>query len=113
MSEHEKSFSEIFATLSQNAKKLLISITHAATEVGMSKDAAMFTADLEPEKFASATQELLEKDLLQTGKFTGTQNTFIFDKKGGRLRLSEEIQTRIFEDILKLPKPKEIFKTKK
>jgi hypothetical protein len=82
---------EIFPSLSDEGKRLLISMCHPA-ETGVKKEAIMAFSEVEEEKLDPAMKELTERGLLESGKLE--EGEFVVGE-GNRYRLPPKVKEQV------------------
>ena len=92
----------VFQTLSEDGKKLLISMSHGSHESGMRLEAIQATSGLKAEKLEQALSLLTGNSLVQHGKLE--EREFNLSKDGNRYRLPLEVRKSVLSDIVKLDK---------
>jgi len=100
---------DLFKTMSESSRMLLISMAHPSG-FGVKKDGVAMTSGLESNQLDSALQNLQELGLLQTGKIIGQGKDQEFTVgEGNRFRLTPGVREQIFKDILKQEPPADLF----
>lgn len=96
--ETQKSLLERFATFSQSAQKLLISMV-PASEMGMKQDAIEYTSGLKGTELEMAISELMNNGMLEQG--ASSEGKFVTGD-GERYRLPPGLAGQVKSEILKI-----------
>jgi len=93
----KQSINEVFSILSNDGKKLLISMCHPA-ETGVTMEAIAAFSGIEKERLDSTMGELRGQGLLESGNLL--EGKFVAGE-GGRYRLPPKVKEQVLKDILK------------
>jgi hypothetical protein len=111
MEAQNQEFTEIFATLSNVAQKLLVNSTSFSPDFGEKKGKFLAVSALTDEQFEKASQELIERGLMRRGNLANEPlkanrpiSRFLDDPNGTNFAVPEDVREAILTKIFHIPK---------
>ncbi|MFC1710058.1 hypothetical protein ACFL0F_00150 [Patescibacteria group bacterium] len=98
--ESQPNVKEIFSSLSEDSKNLLIAMSIASHKIGMKIDAIEATSGFDEKQLTPALDSLISNQLVQPGKLI--EHKFAVDNKGDRFRLPLDVREFVLKDIVGL-----------